>query len=222
MERIDHGDDRIVHFHFEKQYDLIADFIRLQEFYESPLKGIRGELFTLDEFMDAYAEANGNFTYFTDWLGFNVPGNIVIKFRDVFYGDMRPREWGLLSSIDHKNKFIYRRDPQFYVIGTCKNFKYVNHELAHAYYYLAPAYKDAQDAVTASMDPEMKAKVAVKLVEMGYTEDVIDDEIQAYFSTDEAVIVASRFGLEVDDVRDLRERYNSNFLAILPKKKALA
>ena len=64
----------------ESQYDLAMTFIRIQEFYESPFREIRGHDFILEKYMDRYAKEYGNFTYTTDWNGFNVPGDIVRKF----------------------------------------------------------------------------------------------------------------------------------------------
>ena len=69
-------------FTFPNQYELASTFIRLQEFYESPYKEIKGQYFTLEKYMDRYAkdQEDNKFTYFEDWNGFNVPGNIVLKF----------------------------------------------------------------------------------------------------------------------------------------------
>lgn len=222
MKRIDHGDKRIVHFHFETQHELCSTFIRLQEFYESPFDGIRGQYFTLDQYMDLYAEKHGAFTYLTDWAGFNVPGNVVMDFYYKFDGRLRDRELSLMNTVNGR----FQGSSEFYVIGTYgKSVEdaagYVDHEIAHAYYYLSPEFKKAQDAVYNAMNAEVKAKVAVYLMEMGYDERVILDETQAYFSTDEEVILRNRFDLTAEEAA-YRDAFSANLREIREKEKALA
>ena len=214
MARIDHGDNRIVHLHYDTRERLCSDFVRLQEFYESPFDDIRGHFFTLDQFKERYSADRGGFTYFTDWSGFNVPGNVVIEFRDKFYAGMREEEWGLLFSIDKDDKFVYRRDPNFYVIGTFgrdpeKN-NTVNHELAHAYFYLYPAYKAKQLAVIETMNPETLERVSQKILNMGYDQSVIYDEVQAYLGTGFDEAARDFFELDDEDM-EVKRRLEANF-----------
>ena len=68
---------------FPNQYELTM--IRLQEFYESPYKNIRGKHFTLEQYMDAYAKHKGNFTYCSDWNGFNIPSIVIQDFFIIFH-----------------------------------------------------------------------------------------------------------------------------------------
>jgi hypothetical protein len=56
---------------FATQYELSSTFLRFQEHYESPR--FHGRVFSLEEYMDWYATRYGNFTYYQDWAGFNVP-----------------------------------------------------------------------------------------------------------------------------------------------------
>ena len=225
MEVIDHGDYRIVHLHFKTQYELTSSFVRIQEFYESPFENIRGDFFTLDEFMDTYAAANkGVFSYFEDWAGFNVPGNVVADFYEIYRAHLRPKEQRIMGEVIGKLQ-AYKDD--FYIIGTYemgkKVGKYVDHEIAHALYYLSPDYKSLQDEVVEEMDPVARAKAAVKLVEMGYMEGVINDEIQAYFSTDDHDVLMQRFGLTEAEAQSChRFRFNFNSVKPTHKEKALA
>src|ERR1700760_4146537 len=85
----------LYHILFENQYSCCSTFLRLQEYYESPIKGIRGNYFTLEQFMDAYAETKGNFTYTLDWGGFNVPGHVIKKFFDLFGMNLLEKEKNL-------------------------------------------------------------------------------------------------------------------------------
>lgn len=52
----------VIRLEFKNQYECCSSFMRLQEFYESPFKEIRGRFFKLDQFMDVYAKKQGNFT----------------------------------------------------------------------------------------------------------------------------------------------------------------
>ncbi len=83
---------------FPNQYELASTFIRLQEFYESPYKEIKGKYFTSENFMDLYAkdQKDNKFTYFDDWNGFNIPGDIVLKFAQLFQNDLTKKEKKLL------------------------------------------------------------------------------------------------------------------------------
>jgi hypothetical protein len=214
-ERIDHGDNRIVHLQYDTQEQLCSDFVRLQEFYESPFDDIRGQFFTLDYYKQRYS-GGGEFTYYTDWSGFNVPGNVVIAFRDKFYAGMRDEEWGLLFDIDRDGKYVYRRDPNFYVIATFESARAsvtADHELAHAFFYLYPEYKEKQLAIINRMSVDGRANAHKRLQEMGYDVSVLDDEIQAYCSTERDMEYLAFFGVNESDAPILAE-LTANFVAM--------
>jgi hypothetical protein len=68
----------IFYIEVEDQFDLSLFFLRIQECFESPYKNIKGKNFTLLEFMKTYSKDRGNdFTYVTDWAGFNVSGKLI-------------------------------------------------------------------------------------------------------------------------------------------------
>ena len=75
---------QIYYLLFDTQYELCSTMMRMEEFYESPYKNIRGKYFTLEEFMDTYAKNKGNFTYTSDWNGFNVPSEVIDAFWSTF------------------------------------------------------------------------------------------------------------------------------------------
>src|SRR5512138_554281 len=77
--------DRIFVVRFDTLYELASTFLRFQEHYESPR--FRNRIFSLEEFMDWYAEKTGAFTYFTDWSGFNVPSS---TFEAFYRGKFNP------------------------------------------------------------------------------------------------------------------------------------
>lgn len=209
MEVIKHAEN-IIELKFPSQYLLNSTLIRMQEFYESPNDRFRGKHFTLDEYMDWYAASNksGVFDYFTYWYGFNLPGEVLINFFKTF-DDTRPKEQDIfdallytLCKIDSEGNFVGWNTNKFYVIGTFEYpglAKTVAHELAHAYYYLDPGYRSSCEALYRCLSPVVRAKVAVRLIDIGYSEEVIEDETQAYFATDTEEKIRERFKLDADD-----------------------
>jgi hypothetical protein len=164
---------------FQTQYELCSTFMRLQEFYESPLKQIRGKFFTLEEYMDAYAEARGNFTYTEDWAGFNVPGQTVRKFFKVFAHDLLEKEKRLQTTLQS----LIDGKGRFYVLGTYGKHLAMEHELAHGFWHVSNSYKKAmreQIKKLLQADYEYFKKC---IRNMHYDESVVDDELQAFMST---------------------------------------
>lgn len=204
----------LFHYIAETQYELCSSFLRIEEFYESPFDDIRGNYFTVDNFMDRYANANEKkeFTYFTDWSGFNVPGNSVLQFYDLFHtmGDIRPKEMAILSPLV---EYIRSGYGDFYIIGTYDKAT-IAHERAHALYYLNSQYRNECAAVYRDIPEKSKLKINDILKDYGYTPGVYEDETQAYLATDSKTQAKKRFGstksLEPFAVRyqDIFNRYD--------------
>lgn len=210
MEVIKHAEN-IFELKFPSQYLLNSTLIRMQEFYESPCDRFRGKFFTLDDYMDWYATNNksGVFDYFTYWYGFNLPGEVLIEFFQTFTGELRDKERKVFQAllhtlclIDSEGHFVGWNSKKFYIIGTFEyegSAKTVAHELAHAYYYLDAGYKSTCEALYACLNPVVKAKIALRLTDIGYSEDVLPDETQAYLGTDTEEKIRARFKLDPDD-----------------------
>lgn len=153
----------------------------------------------MDEYMDWYVfnSPSKTFTYFEDWAGFNVPGNAVIDFFNTFTNvehQLRRKEIEILSHVIDR---ITNDDSDFCIIGTyAGNSNSLEHELRHAYYYMHPEYRAACDEIYNAMPPSLIAQVRQHLLEWGYVDDVIPDEIQAYFGSDTAENLASTFDLD--------------------------
>ena len=167
---------KILHLSFVSQYELVATFMRLQEFYECPDPDIRDHWFSIPQFMDSYAARHGNFTYFTDWAAFNVPGYSVDKFFSRF-SDLTMHEENLKEQLNSCGKCLY------YVIGTCLGSDDVDHELAHAFWYLHPGYKEEMEKLLKFQIHSSSTCMMYWLREEGYNEDQLLDEMQAYFAT---------------------------------------
>jgi len=172
----------VIHFKSDNQYEISMTFMRMQEFYESPIKDIRNEYFTLEQYMDRYAELSGNFTYTLDWAGFNIPGDVVSRFFAVFYPDLTMKESRLHGQLRRSINEYLKYETKFYVIGTYKNSD-VAHELAHALFYLNDSYREKMENLVKSIPSIEYNRLSKKLIKMGYDTSVIDDEIQAYLST---------------------------------------
>jgi len=175
----------VIHLVYPAQLTLARAFMRMQEFYESNIEGFRGEHFTRDEFKRAYAESKGTgtgwgeFTYYDDWGGFNVPGNIVNKFLKVFHPDH--------SEVTLVNLIKMHRKPrgEYYVIGTYAQDEWdtVSHELSHAFWYLHPHFQEMGQELVDGLPRRFYRKAKKALLDLGYCEEVIDDEIMAYMGT---------------------------------------
>ena len=198
--------DGIYHLRGKDQYEITSTFMRMQEFYESPLKGIRNRYFTLDHYMDLYAAEYGNFTYCSDWVGFNVPGNVVRRFFNTFVDDLFEREEQLYQMIEE----LVEGKHKFYLIGTYKDGAVVDHELAHAFYYLDTKYKKAMNAINDSLPAKVKNGMFKVITDQGYCKQVLPDELQAYCSTSTMVELTKQFeGVDIpwDTVLKYKETF---------------
>ncbi|WP_050400001.1 hypothetical protein [Bradyrhizobium embrapense] len=154
---------------FETQYELASTFLRPQEHYESP--HFHGRIFNLEQYMDWYASRHGNFTYYKDWSGFNLPSTAFKPFYDGAFNPLSEKEKRLLAL------FRKLRKP-FYVIGVFgPSAASLRHELAHALYFVDHTYRDRVRDAIQGYDT---AKLARTIAEAGYAKHVIPDELQAY------------------------------------------
>ena len=175
----------------DHQIELTTTFARPQEFYESPYKEIRGKYFTLSEFIDVYSR-KGDFTYYTDWVGFNFPGEVLNRFFRLFRRDMSKKELILKKLVQkvYKNK----RD-KFYIIAAVKNSALtIKHEIAHAYWYLYPEYRRNVEIAIKRIPKKLYNLAKRTLLNMEYDVRFVDDEIQAYLSTDTQSTIKERLG----------------------------
>jgi hypothetical protein len=155
---------------FKTQYELAATFLRVQEHYESPR--FHGRIFSLEQFMDWYAKRHGNFTYYQDWAGFNVPSTALRPFYEGRFDPLSEKEKALLRLF----KGLRRR---FYVIGIYDSGAKgsFTHEVAHALFFIDDRYRKA---VRKAMRRYDTSKLAKRIADAGYASHVIPDETQAY------------------------------------------
>ncbi|MCK5445482.1 MAG: hypothetical protein KAI73_07660 [Rhodospirillaceae bacterium] len=189
--KIDGG--HIVILTTEKQCDVAMLFMRMQEFYESPFNSIRGKKFTLEQYMDAYCEANNDFDYTDAYVGFNVPGHHVRGFFEEFADDLLEKEAALRDELTNVMAFMNK----FALIGYATKSDQPHvlpHELAHALYYLSPSYKRQMRDLNSRLSDRAAVYLERCLAKDGYTPKVFEDEIQAYLSTSTKSYMNSNFG----------------------------
>lgn len=173
--------DRIVHLIYPDQYSLTSSLMRVQEFYESPIHALRDKKFNFEECFDAFNKKHTGENYFTKWNGFNIPGTTVRKFMREFDGFWE-------KELEWMNFVIYWSGrKKFYLIGTHTGDKehgrVMDHELAHAFYYLNKDYKIEMDELYKTWDANDIKKVHKVFKTDGYSRAVYKDELQAYYST---------------------------------------
>ena len=93
---------------------------------------------------------------------------------------MKDIVWLVQSKMFNKKN---RRDMNAYIIGA-KDMEgdTFQHEVAHGLYYTNKEYKQLMDEITESIPLDIYLKFRNNLLSMGYTDSVVDDEIQAYMN----------------------------------------
>jgi hypothetical protein len=159
------------------RYHLASTFLRFQEHYESPR--FRGKIFTLEEYMDWYAKKNGNFTYYSDWDGFNIPSRVLTPFRAGKFDPLSKREQAFLR--------LFKDIPEHaYIIGICDEVEVddpaLKHEFVHGLCYTVPRYFNAVQVKLRTLDVS-SFHSALAGFYGGYSSAVFDDEINAHVLT---------------------------------------
>lgn len=175
--------------------DLGRPFVRLQEYFESPSKLFRRKLFTLKKFKAWYAEhhGKGKFSYYTDYNGYNVPGDIVNAFFCLYADSLTSDEISLL-------KMLTKTSSDYYVIGSpSDSADTIDHELAHAFWYLFREYREGMISMMESYD---FGSIFRYLRKRMYATDMLADEASAYLMFDDALL--HRAGVSTREMRGLR------------------
>lgn len=162
----------IYHLAFPNQFMMNAAFLRAQEHYESPQ--FRGNVFSTTEFREWYktTRPHKEFSYYTDWSGFNLPQQALKPFLRGDFGALSPLEEIIIEPI---------RGVQgpLYLIGTLQGdaCSTLRHEIAHALYHTNSAYREEVERVLATVNLN---PVYRHLKGMGYHHLRWKDEAHAY------------------------------------------
>jgi len=176
--------DAICHLSFDKDCSLHMCMIRIQEFYESDDPDIRNKKVSIEDIIDSYINKYKKFDYFDRWAAFNIPGNILLRFQKLYKKEIRPKEKIIFDAVDELCPDWQDNCKNFYLICTFKNQHEksdVNHEVAHALYYINKEYKKEADELINKCT--CQKSIFNKLKKWGYAEKVFADELQAYLGT---------------------------------------
>jgi hypothetical protein len=191
---------------FNTQKELALAFCRVEEYYEGNPK-VNGKYLTLEEFIDAFMKDNGELNYFNYWTGFNIPGNIYMEWAQKNMSDRTKWEYELAQEVSKK---LDMNEP-FYIIGGKKgDMNVIDHEIAHALYYMNENYKNNMLDITIKfyqLDRKNYVKMVKKLKKMGYGDNVIKDEVQAYMSTSTKKELVEKFELDFDTIKPIRNLF---------------
>lgn len=194
-------------------YERAMLFMRVQEFYESQFDGIQGHHFEMFQFMEIYRKwaKKGYFSYPEDWVGFNVPGEIaeactkhVLKASNRLLStpyDFIMKE--IIDTIREENG-----GEKYYIIGVNKfKSQLMDHEVSHGLYYVDGDYKKScLDLISETLTNRKYQTLKKIIMKMGYSEEVIDDEIQAYLST--GIYPQME---KIKGIKDISKKFKKNF-----------
>jgi len=161
-------------------------FMRYQEFYESDSDTFRGKGFKWYDYVKYYKEKTKKdyFSYHEDWAGYNIPcdsiESCITKIPDLNFYDLI-----MFSVVDTIREKV--GSENFYLIGIDQSDgedpSLIFHEVAHGLWFSSKGYKNKQMDNIQQLPEYVKNSMAKKITGMGYGENVVDDEIQAYLST---------------------------------------
>lgn len=206
--------DSIYHFIFDEQTNLTRAFIRFSEitecdeFYHKP--------FTVEQYAELYTRENwgrtpGVFDYYTVVLGFNIPGEVFCPELLSMLGRLHWREKEVVSHLVGAVAEMLD-GHRFFVIGTYEagedNFV-IDHEIAHALWYIDPEYRAAQLEIVHSMpNPE---PLNAWLLGRGYSTRVLEDERHAFLTVAPEELLSR--GLTPEQWAETSKQLAANFAA---------
>lgn len=188
----------------ETSVELAKLFLRFQEYYESP--EFRGKIFTLEEFKDWYKTSRkaNRFTYYTDWVGFNIPGHVIEYVAHNFKGLTKDEMW-LMDNIHSKQ----RPFAPYYVIGVANGQSDVlQHEIAHAMYYINKEYSFEVDQLLWKK-AHLLEDLGKYIMNLGYNESSVQDEKHAYLLSDMDRL--KKDGIYIPEFDDIQRQFNEIF-----------
>lgn len=178
---------------FSSRYELCMSFVRINEFCDSPR--FKNKVFTLDEFMDYWVKKNNSkcFEYPAKWNAFGLSCKDLLDWFSQFkmeQGKVRDKEKKIIEKILTKVSVDALRKTYLIAMynGHSKREKkrLLEHEIAHAMYFLDPVYRSSCNALIDKIDRKSLRLIKRTLFSMGYSsgKGVVWNEIQAYLSTD--------------------------------------
>jgi hypothetical protein len=186
----------------DTQKELGETFIRFQEYYESPSRKYRNQIFTLGDIKNYYSLQYGSDLYSDLWIGFNFPSSVLIPFKQGLFDPLTSQEKELLGSLK------YRHD-QFYIIGA-QNNSTLRHELSHAMYGYDTRYKNEIDSYI-QKNKKGFTKVYKHILKRGYDKSVLNDELQAYITDNDDEFIRNNLNPNlINGILSIYKRYRKH------------
>lgn len=177
--------DQVYCLHFDKQEDLCLTFLRYQEYYESGNPEFQHHAFTINDFKKWYSNTHGEgqFTYPTDWTGFNIPLDTISKVQELGIPD--PNFYDNFMSAVANYILNDAQTSNCYLIGVFGETKTaLKHELAHALYFTNSKYKNKINEIFNNLPKGVRNTMVENLDNNGYAASSVIDEFQAYIVDD--------------------------------------
>jgi len=190
-------------------------FMRYQEFYESTSDKFRNKPFKIKDYKKwyinegpTYENNNNKFTYHIDWVGFNIPSEVIIKCRENI------PDYNIYDQI--MDKIIQKIGiDKFYLIGAenLQNLSILDHELAHAFYYLYPEYKSEMNKYLDFVD---NATIE-QIYKLGYSKETAIDELHAYSATGSLKHISINKDINYKPIKDLFLKSKNKYIKTIWK-----
>lgn len=160
-------------------------FMRYAEFYETPNEDFRNKKFSVDEYINWYKKERDSelFSYQFDWAGFNIPSTSIRRCIDQIED---PNDYDIIMKNIFDTTIENNNGRDFYLLGADSidlDDETFRHEISHGLYTTNKTYKTKMDRLTKNLPERIYKQLKAAILEMGYTDGVVDDEIQAYMST---------------------------------------
>lgn len=198
--------DAILHVTFDSQKELAMTMARVQEFYEC--NGLRGKAFDFEAFVDFYTADDGEFDYLKRVKGFNVPSSAAEEFFRKFELTRREAKLRQLTK-------PYSAKPYYLIATKVGDEETLDHELAHAHFYLNEAYQQKALEARRKMQSTLLHQIVKSLKAKQYADEVLDDEINAFMATSSLPYLRRHLKLDVTqkDVAPFKKAFSQALTA---------
>ena len=205
-----HCGDQIWSVKIEDSHSRAMLFLRPQEFYESAFEEIISKQFKFSRFQDIYKQHYGKqeFTYGSDWSGFNIPSTILEECMfNIDENDINTYDKIMLSIISTIKES--EGDNNYYLLGVDELANHLlEHEFAHAMWFTLPDYKLAMTQLNNECDKVVKDSMSKCITDYGYADHVLPDELQAYMATG---LASKMEDMNIPNIEEWQQKYREVF-----------
>jgi hypothetical protein len=205
-----HCGDHIWSVKIEDSHSRAMLFLRPQEFYESAFEEIISKQFKFSRFQDIYKQHYGKqeFTYGSDWSGFNIPSTILEECMfNIDESDINTYDKIMLSIISTIKES--EGGNNYYLLGVDELANHLlEHEFAHAMWFTLPEYKLEMTQLNNECDKVVKDSMSKCITDYGYADHVLPDELQAYMSTG---LASKMKEMNIPNINEWVEKYKGVF-----------